>query len=101
MAPKKRTRRQYATGRLAQARIKAGFSQVDAARELSLAHKQGLSAVERGQVMASPALMRRMSVLYGLAQADVLDLCTDAFSRGLLMRKHRARLSKLVALGKK
>jgi transcriptional regulator with XRE-family HTH domain len=93
--------RRYAQGRLAQARIAAGLSQVEAARRLGFSHKQALSAVERGQVVASSEMMKGMASLYRLAPVVVLDLCTDAFETGALMRRHLRRKLKLAVAGRR
>lgn len=91
--------KQYAKSPLALARKAAGFTQTEAARRLGFSHKQHLSAIERGQVLASGEAMKAMSVLYRLPAARVLQLAVDAFESGSLMKKHLRRKMKLATLG--
>lgn len=91
----KKPTKKYATSALAQRRIAAGLTQVDAAAKLGMKHKQNLSAVETGLKMANPKMMKAMSIAYGCSSLAILEASVATFENGLTLRKHRARQEKL------
>lgn len=89
--------KKYSTSPLAQLRMAAGMTQVEAAERLGYKWKQHLSHIECGRVMASGTILRKMVTVYRVSQRRALAAATATWDTGVMMRRHQGRKDRLKA----
>lgn len=98
MAEPTRKYRRYSDSELAQKRKAMGLTQHAAALRMGLKQKNTLAAVETGEKLASPRIMKGIVAVYEVSPAEALRLCVEAFEHGQSLRRHRKRQLKLMAV---